>query len=378
MTARLLVVDDDDQNRRLLAAVLGSSYAVVEARTGRGALDAYDRAEVDLVLLDLVLPDLDGLEVCRALKARSEGFLPVILLTGHADQAHRTAALEAGADDFIGKPYDQRELHLRVRAFLRLREQELQIRRQDEHLRAQLQDLMQLQALKDELFSLVVHDVRNPLTGVVGFVDLLRQVTAERDPQLHGYAQKALAAARKVEEILGSVLEVQRLESGEWHLHRATVRMRKLIDEAVETIAGAASAGGVPIEVHATDDPRLDVDPQLLRRSVENLLANAVKYSPRGAPIDVVLRVEDETVEVVVGDRGPGIPDPLKGVLFQKFGSVEAKSGRARRGHGLGLHLVKLVAAAHGGSVEAQDRRGGGSDFVLRLPRQAVDGAPSA
>jgi two-component system, sensor histidine kinase and response regulator len=370
VTARhlILVVDDDPQNRALLTAFL-TAHTVLPAASGAEALALMEREPVDLVLLDLVMPELDGLEVCRRLKKLAGGrYLPVILLTGHADQEHRNAALEAGADDFLGKPFDRRELLLRVRAFLRLRDQDTQIRAQDEQLRAQLQDLQQLQSLKDELFSLIVHDVRNPLTGVIGFVDLLRGLLPESETRLRNYAGKALEGARKVEEVLGSVLEVQRLECGDLVLHRASTHLRGLIEDAIESISGAARACDVTLVLDSASDPALSVDRALVRRSIENLLANAVKYSPRGTAVDVSLREEQDSVEVVVADRGPGIPEPLKGVLFQKFGSVEAKSGRARRGHGLGLHLVKLVASAHGGSVAARDRSGGGSDFVLRLP----------
>lgn len=370
---QVLVVDDDPQNRALLTAFLTPAHAVMQAPGGLEALALFERQRVDLVLLDLVMPGLDGLEVCRRLKKlAADRYVPVILLTGHADQEHRNAALEAGADDFLGKPFDRRELLLRVRAFLRLHDQDAQIRAQDEQLRAQLQDLQQLQGLKDELFSLIVHDVRNPLTGVIGFVDLLRGLLPESETRLRKYADKALEGARKVEEVLGSVLEVQRLESGEWVLQRASTQLRGLIEDAIESISGAASANGIHLVLESTCDPALSLDRALVRRSIENLLANAVKYSPRGTAVDVSLREEPDTIEVVVADRGPGIPEPLKGVLFQKFGSVEAHSGRARRGHGLGLHLVKLVASAHGGSVSARDRSGGGSDFVLRLPRRAA------
>jgi two-component system sensor histidine kinase/response regulator len=371
---QILVVDDDAQNRALLTAFLTPAHEVVQASGGLEALALLERRPtINLVLLDLVMPGLDGLEVCRRLKKLSaDRFLPVILLTGHADQEHRNAALEAGADDFLGKPFDRRELLLRVRAFLRLHDQDAQIRAQDEQLRAQLQDLQQLQSLKDELFSLIVHDVRNPLTGVIGFVDLLRNLLPESDTRLRNYAAKALEGARKVEEVLGSVLEVQRLESGEWVLQRASTHLRGVIEDAIESISGAASACDVNLVLDAETDPTLLVDRALVRRSIENLLANAVKYSPRGTAVDVTVREDADTVEVVVADRGPGIPEPLKGVLFQKFGSVEARCGRARRGHGLGLHLVKLVASAHGGSVAARDRTGGGSDFVLRLPRSTT------
>ncbi|MCO5167375.1 MAG: hybrid sensor histidine kinase/response regulator [Planctomycetes bacterium] len=366
-TAAVLVVDDDPRNRALLAAFLAPTCAVVEAGSGEAALARFAEREVDLVLLDLVMPGLDGLEVCRRIKAHEgRGFVPVILLTGLADQEHRNAGLEAGADEFVTKPFDRRELLLRVRALLRRREQEQRILEQEARLQAQLDELRHLQAVKDELFGLIVHDVRNPLTGVIGFVDLLAHALRGRDERLARYAERALEGGRRVEEVLGSVLEVQLLESGSVPLHRARRHARAIVEDAVASVLG--SAGSVTIEVQADADPVLEADGRLVRRALENLLTNALKYSPPGSAVEVAVRQEGDEVELAVEDRGPGIPDPLKDVVFQKFGSVEARSGHARRGHGLGLHLVKLVASAHGGAVSVRDRDGGGTTFSMRLP----------
>ncbi|MBI3726175.1 ATP-binding protein, partial [bacterium] len=118
-------------------------------------------------------------------------------------------------------------------------------------------------------------------------------------------------------------------------------------------------------------EPVALIDRKLARRALENLIANAVKYSPRGQPVDIEARVGERGIEIDVADRGPGIPDELKGTMFEKFGSVEVSRGEARRGYGLGLHLVKLAAEAHGGGVSVRDREGGGSIFRLVLPQMS-------
>lgn len=361
MPERILIVDDDAANRALLVACLRAQYELLEASSGEQALGLLRDHPVDLVLLDVLMPGMDGHEVCRRIKADpSRGFLPVILLTGLVDQADRNAGLEAGADEFLTKPIDRRELLLRVGVFMRIRRQERQIAEQ-------LRELTQLQSLKDELFALIVHDVRTPLTGVVGFVDLIRQGLQDKDDKLLRHATKAMEAARRVEELLGSVLEVQMLEAGELPLRLAQVRMATLVHDAAEALSGAAMAADVTVSVEAPDDIEARVDPHLVRRSVENLLANAIKYSPPREVVTVSVVRDADLIELKVSDRGPGVPNELKGVLFQKYGSVEAKSGRARRGHGLGLHLVKLVASAHGGTVMARDGERGGTTFVMRL-----------
>lgn len=368
MAERVLIVDDERVNRALLRAYLaGIGVELVEADGGAAALELARREPVDLVLLDVLMPGVGGLEACRALKAASPDYLPVLLLTGLSDQGDRNAGLEAGADDFLTKPVDRRELVLRVQAFLRIRRQERRILEQERELRRQLQETAQLQALKDELFGLIVHDVRNPLTGTVGFLELLHDALSARQDPLAGHADHALKSAAKVEELLKTVLEVQMLESGAVPLQRSRGPLRSLIEDAIQSLAGAARATDIAIDLVPGTDVEVEVDRHLVRRSIENLIANAIKYSPRRGMVEVSVGGDERRVELAVADQGPGVPDTLKTALFQKFGSVEAKTGQLRRGHGLGLHLVKLVASAHHGSVAARDRPTGGTTFVMSL-----------
>jgi len=359
--ATVLVVDDDDRNRALVRGYLGSAWTVVEADGGAQALERLAAERVDLVLLDVMMPGRDGFDVCREVKSRyREPFLPVVLLTALGDQEHRNRGLEAGADDFLTKPVDRRELHLRVGALLRLREQEATIRRQIEELR-------RLQALKDDLVSLIIHDVRNPLTGLEGYLSLLREDVIRGSP-LVGDVDAAIEASRRIREVLEAVLNVRLLEEGGLVLERAPTVVADLLKDAATTLEGAAMAKGVVIELAAAAGAVSDLDRKLTRRAVENLIANAVKYTHGGGKVSVSASLGAEGILVEVADQGPGIPDEAKDAVFDKYGSVEVRTGGSRRGIGLGLHLVKLVAEAHGGGASVHDRAGGGSVFRLLLP----------
>jgi signal transduction histidine kinase len=366
----IAVVDDEPRNRAVISAFLESEYEIAEAGSGPAALELVERRPVDLVLLDVMMPGLSGFDVCRAIKRRAgEQFLPVVLVTALADQQDRNEGLAAGADEFLTKPVDRLELRLRVRGLLRMRRQEATIRRQ-------LEELERLQAMKDDLVSLVVHDVRNPLAGVVGYLDLLREgLDRPEDARRRADAERALSAAQQLREMLEDVLRIRLVEEGEIPLQPVAARLGDIVREAIASVEGAARRRDVPIEADIAETaPRL-LDRRLVRRAVENLISNALKYARSGTPVTVLVHEREGLAEVAVADRGPGVPDALKPALFRKFGSIEAALGHERRGIGLGLHLVGLVAAAHGGSATVSDREGGGAVFRLVLREAAPPAA---
>lgn len=369
----ILVVDDDPSNRKLLRACLESSYDVLEVDGASPALEMLARRAVDLVLVDVMMPGMDGLTLCRRIKAEQTHYLPVIILTALGRQDDRNAGLQAGADDFVSKPFDRHELLLRVRTFIRLREQEQRIVRQIEELRDQeqviLRQVAELQArdaLKDDLVSLLVHDLRNPLSGIAGFLDLL--IEDSSDHETRSEAKLALEASGRMREILDDLLAVRLLEHGRLALSREVVPADLLLREAIASLSGAARARHVEIAEHSQGRAMLYADPKLVRRAIENLLSNALKYSPDGGLVRAAVRRSGSEVEIEIADRGCGVPPDFKHRVFQKFASVEAERGQARRGIGLGLYLVNLVATAHGGSTKVRDRKHGGAAFGLYLP----------
>ncbi len=176
--ATVLVVDDEPINRAILRGYLGAQHRVIEVASGREALELVERESPDLVLLDVMMPELSGIETCKRIKAaRAAEFLPVLLVTALGARSDRIAGFEAGADDFLTKPVDRQELLLRVSAFLRLRRQETQIR-------VQLDELTHLQAAKDELVSLILHDVRSPLAGQLALLQVVSDTLRARGDEL--------------------------------------------------------------------------------------------------------------------------------------------------------------------------------------------------
>ena len=187
-------------------------------------------------------------------------------------------------------------------------------------------------------------------------------------PPTQNGLDQAREAATKVTDILGGILEIQLIEAGQLPMNRDRLKVGDLVRDAIRSFEGSTTAQGRTIVLEEASPRELSVDSKLVRRSVENLISNALKYSPSGSVVSVRVIDAPNGLAIEVHDRGPGVPDALKENLFEKFASVEAKTGRVRRGHGLGLYLVKLVATSHKGEVSVRDGPGGGSIFKLVLP----------
>src|SRR6266851_2492124 len=335
---KVLIVDDDPLNRSLLRVALAPSCSVIEAENGTQALALVVSGDPDVVLLDVMMPGMSGHDVCRLIKSRpDQPLLPVILLTALDEQEDRNAGLAAGADDFLSKPFDRRELLLRTRAFARMRRNELLVR-------AQLRELAELQALKDDLVSLMVHDMRNPLTGLIANLDMLSGEVSQDPVQAQQDAGEALQLAHRLRTLLDEVLQVRMLEEGELRLQLERVPLAEVTREAAQTLQGEARARNVELSLASAENPVAPID-----------------------RVEVNVLTESRGVRIDVADRGPGVPEEAKKTVFERFGSVQARRDN-RRGFGLGLYLVSLALAAHGGSAAVLDRPGGGSVFQLIFP----------
>lgn len=360
----VLVVDDERANRSMLRGSLEADYTILEAADGRAALELLEREPVDGVLLDVMMPGLSGYQTCLEIKRRfKDTFLPVLFLTALDDQLSRNEGLASGGDDFLTKPVDRLELSLRLKAFLRLRSAE-------SALRAQAARLEHLGQLKDDLVSLLVHDMRSPLQSVLGYLSLLEGELG--DVERRDLMAPIVRSAQRLKGALEDMLRVRQMEEGRLvPVLEATAPQAVAID-AIQTVLGMTENTGVEVRCAGIANGCCRLDRQLVGRALENLLSNAVRYSPGGSAVELGVTATDDTVTFVVADRGPGIPEPVAKRLFEKFGTEERADGAPRRGFGLGLYMVRLTAQAHGGRVWAQARPGGGTVFHLELPRNGT------
>lgn len=365
--ATILVVDDNAQNLALAEAALeDEGHRTLLASSGAEALERFAGAPVDCVLLDVRMPRMDGLEVCRRIRALPRGSdVPIIFLTAARDLETFDAAREAGGDDFVNKPVRPTELVLRVQAALRLRSLGTELREHYELVRRQRDDLIRLQLQKELLTAYVVHDLKNP----VSVMDLHAQLLL-RDTTLSEDARSSAATIRSeavaLVRLIMNLLDITRSDEGELRPRRARLDLRALGEEVVALQHGAARANGVHLVCDVGGQTVMNADADMLRRLLDNLVDNAIRHAPRGTTVRILAEHRDGAVELSVGDEGKGVPPGDRERIFERHVRLEEESS-SRTGRGLGLAFCKAVALAHGGDIRVGDSEIG-TVVCVRLP----------
>jgi two-component system sensor histidine kinase/response regulator len=367
--ARILIAEDEAVTRTMLEDMLrAEGFVTLLARDGAEALRMVGEEEVDLLLLDVMMPLHDGFEVCRRAKdeARLRGrFLPVLFLTALTQREARLQGLALGADDYLTKPFHRAEVLLRVRGLLSTKFL------YDEIIR-RYQALERLEQMQRRLASFIVHDFKNPLTGLLANLQLLeREMGADVSDKARGFLQDARLSAKRLFEMVGTLLDVYRMEEGALPLHREPLDLRQVFEEAVQDFEALARFKELRLEIQIADNlPPCQADRSLVVRILGNLVANAVRHSPRHKQIllDARLEASGERLLLSVVDEGTPIPPEHRSIIFQKFGRIEVPGGGS--GHGLGLTFCRLAAESHGGEIYVEDSATGGNRFVVALPLQ--------
>jgi signal transduction histidine kinase len=348
--ATILVVEDHPDLRTQIADVLGPSFRVLTAENGQQALDLLAKQPVDLVLSDLVMPGMDGLELCKRLKANPAfGLVPFILVTALHDRAFLNRSLDLGADDFIVKPFNEGELLARVRAQLRIRE-----------LAKKLAESSRL-AATGTILSGMAHELRNPVNVLVNGIAPLRESVQEllsKDPGVGQLLDALEDSGRRVSELTDELLAFRRpyAEKGEH------VGVRDLIGQSLALLKPKLSRMTVETDIGIEGDVRGSA--HSLSQVVVNLVENAIHAVNGTGHVGIQAREAPEGVWVEVWDDGPGVAVENRGKLFEPFFSTK----RAGEGTGLGLAISRQIAERNGGQLTLQpsDR---GARFRLTLPR---------
>jgi signal transduction histidine kinase len=384
--AIILVVDDNESARYAKMRVLAhAGFDVREASTGAEALRLIREIKPMVALLDLLLPDLSGLDVCRRIKTDPDtsGTLVLAISAALTDSEHRVRGLDSGADGYLVDPISPSELVANVRAQVRVwhREREIRelIRERDELLReaeaARGQAELAVRA-KDEFLAVVSHELRNPLNAMIGWLRILSQ-SAIVPPET--FAKAIAVLSRNVDQqrqLIEDLLDTSRVVTGKLKLEIGPVDLVQVAEEAVEVVRSAAVARGVTLRtsVGAAIGP-IAGDAARLSQVVWNLLSNAIKFTSAGGVVTLRLEAGPQSVRLVVSDTGQGIAPEFLPHVFELFQQFDSTSTRRFGGLGLGLALTKRLVDLHGGEIRAESGgEGRGATFTVELPVRAQVG----
>lgn len=362
---RILIVDDTPLNVRLLSSILEiEGYSVVTATNGPDALKMVPETSPDVVLLDVMMPGMDGFEVCQRLRAQPESaHLPVVMVTALQDTPNRVRALEVGADDFLTKPVDEVEVLARVKTLVRTK------RGRDE-LENAYRALQRSEGLRDSLSQMLVHDLRTPLTAMIASLDILLTSYRERMDEVQlELLEMCMNSCRHMVNQVSELLDVGKLESGALELNRESVTAEILIGNALSQVQSLARNRNIEIAEPVVDNvPEFEADAELLRRVLVNLIGNSLKFCPAGSHLAVGAKTQQESVLFSVRDDGPGIAPENRERIFDKWGQAESSSAGRKLSSGLGLTFCRLAVEAHGGKIWVESEVGQGSDFRFTIP----------
>ena len=376
--ATVLVVDDSPDNLDLLNELLKDDYKVKLANNGAKALVVAESGKpLDLILLDIMMPDMDGLEVCQRLMANpATRHIPVIFLTGKVTVEDEKRGFDLGAVDYITKPISPPRLLARVKAHLSLKEarDSLERRNLEDKLRFELAMAQQvkLNTLKSTFVSMTTHEFRTPLTTILSSQELLRHYAGRLSPQQRDDALDNIEdAVRRMVTMLDQVLTISRADANLLEFRPKPVDIPALCERLREEAVAGQSLPGTEAEALLAltvemDEPMAHADEKLLRHILGNLLSNAIKYTPCGQGASFLARREVNELLFEVQDQGIGIPSDDLPRLFGNF--HRASNVGDIPGTGLGLTIVKRAVESHGGTIAVASELGSGTRFTVRIP----------
>jgi len=358
---KVLVIDDEEIARISCQRVLKrEGIEVTLAGSGREGLDILMRERHDLVLVDLKMPEMDGVEVARRIRDYDPNIVTIII-TGYATIESAVAVMKEGAYDYLPKPFTPDELIIVVR-------RGLEKRRLDQESRALREEK---EAMERNFITMVTHQLRSPLAAIYQYIEvLLSDIGGERSGMQQEMLERIRERLNGLLELINDWLDLSRIQAGEIVHRLQSVPMSQCVDAALAGLELAAQEKQVKIITNIPSDlPLVQVDPDTFREVLSNLIANAIKYNRPQGEVYIRALEDGDRVVVEVEDTGLGVDDKEIPFIFDQFYRSKAKEIREQQGTGVGLAIVQKIVRAHGGKIEVRSERGKGSTFSVYLNR---------
>lgn len=357
---KMLIVDDEFLNRALLERLFQGHFQVINAENGVMALELLSQHEFDIVLLDIMMPGISGLNVLTQIRKTPQlADLPVIMVSALSDNDSIIEGLRLGANDYVAKPVDVDVLMARVQT-------QATLKRLLDERKQHIRQLEEAQKFKDQFFQMASHDLKGPL-GNIRMAHVLVRDAVEDNPLVADVLNLAEGAVDHMQHMIEEFLDMAAIQSGRLKVNLQEVFVDDVIYNLVEEYRLSAGEKNIEI-VSLLGETCILADRMLFTQSLGNLVSNAVKYSPFNTQIRIWTEQRGEVVRVCVSDQGPGVPEQERGRLFTQFGKLKARPTNGESSTGLGLWIVKAQTDAQKGHVGVDCPPEGGSVFWLEMP----------
>lgn len=349
--SRILIVDDNPSNIFVLEEMLIDSYHVETAESGKEALDIAADFLPDLVLLDIMMPGIDGYETCRRMRKNPVfSGMKIVMVSAKAMKSERLQGYEAGADDYVTKPFDEDELLAKVRVYVRLKAAE------------------DVGHIKSSMYALLKHEHRTPLQGILLPVQELR-TNSDLDAQESAmFLEMIEQNTRRLQRMFEKVHTLGEMKAKHWDFELVETNVNAMVRQVIEEKKTRISTCDMTMHTELPEKTLCAIDPKQISWVVAELLDNAVQFSPLEAPVTVKVGQDNGEYTITVSDQGDGIDTALLPHVFEAFGHPDGM--HHTKGYGLSLAIARQIMLAHHGSIEIKSSKGQGTSVTLRLPEE--------
>lgn len=352
--SRILLVDDDPIGVFVVREMLAEKYILDSASSADEAFRIAETTKPDLILIDLVMQGENGYDLCRRFKNSPKlGFTKIILISPKSLLKDRLYGYNAGADDYLAKPFDPDELMAKLNVFIRLKSVE------------------EIDRVKDDLINVFSHETRTPLNAIIGFSKILLESESLPEEEKE-YAKIIADSGVSLLSLSNKAIMLSSLRKSSFEHCPVKIKLSRLVSDVMKTVSASFAAKNITPEINVPDDITINADEKLAGTAISFVAENAFKFSPAGTKVWISAARNDEgSVSMFVRDSGKGIEQSRISDLFDEFGVGDV--AHHGRGHGLSLSIVKAVMDCHGGSVSASNStEAPGAVFELRFPKQPV------
>ncbi len=356
---RILIVDDTPENIDVLGKTLRpEGYNIAVATNGEQALKIIHHFNPDLILLDVMMPGINGYETCIEIKKiKNMNNVPIIFVTAKHDPEDIIHGFKVGGVDYINKPFVQAEVCARVKSHLLLH--------------CAKRHLIQLNNQKNKFLGIAAHDLRNPLTSIMGFSDLIIEDINNEKLNIERCKKRATLIFKEstsMRNLINDLLDISVIEDGKLILNKKDTSIRQLLEDRINIAQSLYTNKNIHVSLDCNDDLMAFIDAEKISRVIDNLLSNAIKFSPKNTRILISVNQKNDHFIVSVIDEGPGIPIDELHSIFDEFKTLSTRPTAGEKSTGLGMYIVKNIIQAHNGDISIENNHGKGVNISFTLP----------